>query len=103
MKTRKALCGLAGALLAIAVYWLGFVNGVYHAEQQISESNDSVMLSDEEIMNLRIADLYGPEYYGVLQDSDDDDYIEFSVYSEDDVLCYTHHSNRDMCLQRYTD
>ena len=95
------LLELLGAALAIAAYVLGFVNGAYYTEHKSEAAVEHATLSDEEIIELRVMDNYGPEYYGVLSDDNNDDYIDYLVYSEDNVLCYVCSSDREVYQIKY--
>lgn len=79
---KKALLVVLGAALAIAIYWLGLVNGVYCAEQQNETTMVETTMSDEEFVDLYVQRNFGPGYYGVLED-DSDTSINFTIYSLD--------------------
>lgn len=94
--SRKNICILAGAVFAIAIYWLGFVNGVYYAENKTEvniETEQSV--SDMDALNRYVEDHYGSGYYADLY-MVKDNYVYYDVYSEDGYwqfgLCTTHKS-----------
>ena len=98
---KKTLLTILGAVLAIAIYWLGFVIGVHYTEYNAETKAESIALSDEEIMNFRIIEEYGHEYYGVLYDDPRDGFIEFAVYTEDDVPYKWVSLNRDYYAAMY--
>lgn len=79
---KSTLLTIVGAVFAIAIYWLGFVIGAYYTENKTDKAES--VLTDEELMTRMIADEYGDEYYGVLEEDDGDEYIEFLVLRVDD-------------------
>lgn len=87
---KKALVAILGAVFAMAIYWLGFANGVYCTESTIEERIEVSIPTDEELMNQTVESLFGDGYYGVLVASDDPREIAFTVYKADgtsDGLC----------------
>lgn len=92
---KKIICILVGAAFAIAIYWLGFANGVYYNEATAETAGETIVLSDEEDLNKYIEDRYGVGCYGVVF-STNDKYIYYNVYTEDgDLLnspCVVHKS-----------
>ena len=85
--SRKNICILAGAVFSIAIYWLGFVNGVYYAENKTETvvEDTEVSLSDDEMFDRYIEERYGSGHYGVV-DFERDGYVYYDVYSEDGEL-----------------
>ena len=104
---KKALVTILGAAFALAIYWLGFINGVYYIEDTIENETEpktrmsNVMLSDEELMNSIIENEYGDECYGVLFEDDGDNYIEYTVYFKDGRAAFVVISPRDVYTNMY--
>lgn len=82
---KETLLKLLGAVIAIAVYWMGYAYGTYCAP---SEPEKAVM-TDEEIMEEYVRDNFGNQYYGVLMDVDGDEYVDFTVYSDEHYGMFT--------------
>jgi hypothetical protein len=83
---KKNICILAGAVFAIAIYWLGFVNGVYYTENKTEiAAEDDTVLSDDEMLNKYVEEHYGSGCYAVVFDANDD-YVYYDVYSNDGAL-----------------
>lgn len=82
--SKKVICTLAGAAFAIAIYWLGFVNGVYYNENktEVMTEENTTVLSVEEALDEYIQNKYGSEYYGVVRNVKDG-YVLYDVYSND--------------------
>lgn len=84
---KKVLVTLLGAVFAIAIYWVGFINGVYYTEQKSEAAAVVSIPTDEEIMNHHIAEWYGRGFYGELVGKNQPrGWIVFNVYSEDGEL-----------------
>ena len=96
--SKKTLLTILGAVFAIAVYWLGFANGVYYSE---NKTEDIEILSDEELVSLRIESEWGPGYYGVIYGTNDDDFIDYEVYSENGELAYICTTNRNYMIKTH--
>ena len=96
MISRKNICILAGAVFAIAIYWLGFVNGIYYAENKAETvTEDGRSVSDLESLNKYVEEHYGSGYYAEVF-MVKNDYVYYDVYSENgelrNTLCTTHKS-----------
>ena len=100
---KKILVTILGAAFAIAMYWLGFGIGAYcYSNAEMIDETETVMLSDEEIMQAVILEEHGTEYYGVLCDDDNDEFIDCLIYSNDGKLKYRSSFNREYYQNRYT-
>ena len=97
---KKTICILAGAALAIALYWLGFVNGVYYNEVKTKVVSENVDLSDEELVSNYITERYGSDYYGIIW-GDSDGYIKYEVYDSDGELTNLCTTNREWLQGKY--
>ena len=107
---KKLLVTILGAAFAIAIYWLGFVNGMYYSESKdetIEETIDEtvviVTISDEEVMRYAILEEHGEGYYGVLNDDDNDEFIDCLIYSHDGVLRFDSSFSRTYYRDHYVD
>lgn len=101
---KKTLVILIGAVFALAVYWFGFYMGISNVEDTpiVEEEKNIVFVpSDEDIMNRIILEEHGPEYYGILTDDNNDEWIDYIIYSSDGEIKYYSQSNRVAYRQRY--
>lgn len=97
---KKTLCIIAGAVLAIAIYWLGFANGYYCCETKL-DGTKIVVLSDEELIETYIQNEYGPEYYGKIFGHNTDEFIDYEVYDADGNLTNICTTNRNWLRNKY--
>lgn len=95
---KKILIILLGAALATVIYWLGFAIGAYFVSHETEVMIESNVMSDVEIMESIVMEDYGPGYYGVLSDNNDDEFIDYVVYSNDGTLQYMCSSHRSWYL-----
>lgn len=98
---KKNICVLVGVVVAIAIYWLGFVNGIYHNETKNEMSTEDVRpLSDMEALNKYVEEHYDTGCYAEVF-MVKNNYVYYDVYSADgelrNTLCTTHKS----CLDEY--
>ncbi len=98
---KKMLLKLAGAALAITVYALGFVNGAYYNETKTKTTVEVTALSDEELVQLKVADEWGSDLQVVVQPCKDEDFVAYIVYDQDGVVKYIGKSNRDWLQRKY--
>ena len=99
---KSTMLKLAGAVFAIAIYVLGFVNGEYYAENKTELAAAEVMeLSDEELVELKVADEWGSGLQVVIQPCEDEDFIAYVVYDQDGDVKYAVKSNRDWLQRKY--
>ena len=99
---KTTLLTILGAVVAIAIYWMGFMIGSINTEDASATETVTIIITDEYIMDRYILDEYGTDYYGELGSDEDEDIIWFRVYSEDGEERYSVSISREYYQNKYS-
>ena len=95
---KKVLSVFLGVALAITICAIGFAAGLSY--NKVTADNT---LSDEEIVNEFVMEHHGSGHYAVLRcDDNNDEFIEYLLYSEDGKVVHAGSLNREVYSKHYS-
>lgn len=100
---KKVLSVFLGVALAITICAIGFAAGICCTKVIPYKVDADNTLSDEEIVNKFVMEHHGSGHYAVLTcDDDNDEFIEYLLYSENGKVVHAGSLNRETYGEHYS-